>query len=140
MKLTRIALILNGLLLLSSFTTINAIPTLIERQEDGKNGQDFNTDLLKSFRPLDPTPEPVIRDYVLTLSRAQLAPDGFMRNVWTSNGQYPGPMIRANKGDRIVVYVINNLEDNTTIHWHGIFQHGTTYYDGVAGQVSCDNQ
>jgi FtsP/CotA-like multicopper oxidase with cupredoxin domain len=59
-----------------------------------------------------------------------------MRNVWTSNGQYPGPMIQANKGDQILVYVINNLDDNVTIHWHGIFQKGTTYYDGVAGQVS----
>ena len=138
MKLASIALILNVLSLLSLYTTtINAAPSLKPRQ-DQINGVDFTTDLMKSFRPLDPTPGPIIRDYFLTLSRADLAPDGFTRSVWTSNGQYPGPMIQANKGDQILVYVINNLDDNVTIHWHGIFQKGTTYYDGVAGQVSCD--
>src|ERR1043166_3407555 len=130
----RITLILNVLVLLTLYkTTINAVPALKKRQI---NGIDFTTDLHDPFKPLDPTPEPITRDYFLTLSRAHLAPDGFTRPVWTSNGQYPGPMIRANKGDRILVYVINNLDDNVTIHWHGIFQKGTTYYDGVAGQVS----
>jgi hypothetical protein len=137
---TRIALILNVLVLSLLYTTIiNAAPALNKRQ-DQINGIDFQTDLHKPFKPLEVTPEPIIRDYFLTLNRADLAPDGFVRSVVTSNDQYPGPMIRANKGDRILIYVINNLNDSTTIHWHGIFQHGTTYYDGVAGQVSCDDQ
>ncbi|CAB4422462.1 unnamed protein product, partial [Rhizophagus irregularis] len=46
-------------------------------------------------------------------------------------------MIRANKGDQIVIRIQNNLGDFTTIHWHGIFQRGTTFYDGVAGQTQC---
>ena len=132
----RITLILNVLVLLTLYTTaINAVPALKKHQINGIN---FTTDLHDPFKPLDPTPEPITRDFFLTLSRANLAPDGFTRPVWTSNGQYPGPMIQANKGDQILVYIINNLDDNVTIHWHGIFQKGTTYYDGVAGQVSYD--
>ncbi|RGB36585.1 multicopper oxidase, partial [Rhizophagus diaphanus] len=80
---------------------------------------------------------PITREYNLKLAKAELAPDGFSRIVLTSNAQYPGPMIRANKGDQIVIHVQNNLSDFTTIHWHGIFQKGTTFYDGVAGLTQC---
>lgn len=40
--------------------------------------------------------------------------------AWTYNGQVPGPTIEAKVGDTIVVRLRNNLEEPTTIHWHGI--------------------
>jgi FtsP/CotA-like multicopper oxidase with cupredoxin domain len=51
------------------------------------------------------------------------------------NGKFPGPVIELNRGDRLVVNVTNGLRANaTTMHWHGILQNGTSWYDGVHGK------
>lgn len=59
--------------------------------------------------------------------------------VWlgTLQGVTRGPLIEANEGDTIVVKVQNDLEDSTSIHWHGIYQNGTAYMDGVPGFSQC---
>ncbi|CAG8442630.1 2338_t:CDS:2 [Diversispora eburnea] len=90
----------------------------------------------------DPLPKltdssPTTRSYEFELRKENLSPDGFERTVWTVNGQYPGPLIQANKGDRIVFKVTNNFGEPATIHSHGIFQRGTNWYDGVPGQTQC---
>jgi len=36
------------------------------------------------------------------------------------NGVYPSPIIRAKQGKPVVIEVINELSEPTTIHWHGI--------------------
>lgn len=36
------------------------------------------------------------------------------------NGQVPGPTLRMNTGDTLVVEVTNALDVPTTIHWHGV--------------------
>ncbi|MFZ5475288.1 MAG: multicopper oxidase family protein [Myxococcota bacterium] len=36
------------------------------------------------------------------------------------NGQVPGPTIRAEVGDTVVVDFTNMLADTTTVHWHGL--------------------
>ena len=41
-------------------------------------------------------------------------------NLWLYNRQSPGPLISATKGDILDVEFINNLNQPTTIHWHGI--------------------
>ena len=38
----------------------------------------------------------------------------------TFNGQVPGPTIEAEVGDTLVVELINELSEPTTIHWHGL--------------------
>jgi FtsP/CotA-like multicopper oxidase with cupredoxin domain len=40
--------------------------------------------------------------------------------AWGFNQQVPGPVLRANKGDTLMVHLTNNLMEPTTIHWHGI--------------------
>ena len=40
--------------------------------------------------------------------------------VWAYNGQVPGPEIRVRQGDRLRVIVENALNEETTIHWHGV--------------------
>jgi FtsP/CotA-like multicopper oxidase with cupredoxin domain len=40
--------------------------------------------------------------------------------AWGFNESVPGPVLRANKGDTVIVKVKNNLKEPTTIHWHGI--------------------
>ncbi len=51
--------------------------------------------------------------------------------AWGYNGSTPGPVIEAVEGDRVRIYVTNNLPEATSVHWHGIFvPHGM---DGVSG-------
>ena len=40
--------------------------------------------------------------------------------AWGFNGTVPGPTISADKGDKLVIKVINKLSEPTVIHWHGI--------------------
>lgn len=36
------------------------------------------------------------------------------------NGNYLGPTIRLNKGDEVDIEVTNSLNEDTTVHWHGM--------------------
>ncbi|KDR11749.1 laccase-1-like isoform X2 [Zootermopsis nevadensis] len=64
--------------------------------------------------------------------------DGYERGILTVNRGIPGPSIQVCQGDRIIVDVKNNmLARTTTIHWHGIFQKGTPYMDGVPMVTQC---
>ena len=40
--------------------------------------------------------------------------------VWSYNGQMPGPTIRAAVGATVAVEVLNQLEEATSVHWHGL--------------------
>lgn len=60
-------------------------------------------------------------EYNLEASEFQwdLAP-GKTISAWGFNGQVPGPVLRASKGDTLVVRVTNKLSEPTVVHWHGI--------------------
>jgi FtsP/CotA-like multicopper oxidase with cupredoxin domain len=49
----------------------------------------------------------------------EIAP-GKTVNAWGFNHQIPGPVLKAKKGDTMVIRVTNNLEESTIVHWHGI--------------------
>jgi FtsP/CotA-like multicopper oxidase with cupredoxin domain len=40
--------------------------------------------------------------------------------AWGFNESFPGPVLKARKGDTMVIKVKNNLPEATVIHWHGI--------------------
>jgi FtsP/CotA-like multicopper oxidase with cupredoxin domain len=40
--------------------------------------------------------------------------------AWGFNNQLPGPVLKAKKGDTLIVKVKNQLKEPTLIHWHGI--------------------
>ena len=40
--------------------------------------------------------------------------------AYAFNRQVPGPQIRVDEGDRLRINVTNNLEDPTSVHWHGL--------------------
>lgn len=53
----------------------------------------------------------------------------------------PGPSIQVCENDRVVIDVENHMEGmEVTIHWHGIWQRGTQYYDGVPFVTQCPIQ
>ena len=40
--------------------------------------------------------------------------------AWGFNNSFPGPVLKAHKGDTMVIKVKNNLKEPTIVHWHGI--------------------
>ncbi|KAK7590828.1 hypothetical protein V9T40_002441 [Parthenolecanium corni] len=64
--------------------------------------------------------------------------DGVERGIITVNRMLPGPSIQVCEGDKVVIDVRNQMEGmELTIHWHGIHQRGTQYYDGVPYVTQC---
>ncbi|XP_011330014.2 laccase-4 isoform X2 [Ooceraea biroi] len=64
--------------------------------------------------------------------------DGVERPILTINRMIPGPSIDVCQGDTIVVDVVNNIEgEELAIHWHGILQRGSQYYDGAPFVTQC---
>jgi FtsP/CotA-like multicopper oxidase with cupredoxin domain len=57
--------------------------------------------------------------------------DGVTVNAMTYNGTVPGPMIRVTEGDQVRILVRNELDEPTTIHWHGV--EVPNNMDGVPG-------
>ncbi|VDB92219.1 unnamed protein product [Peniophora sp. CBMAI 1063] len=78
----------------------------------------------------------------LIISNAQHAPDGFTHDTIVVNNQFPAPLLTAKMGDNIDWKVLNLLSDTdfgtpTSVHWHGLFQHGSAYADGPAFVTQC---
>ena len=40
--------------------------------------------------------------------------------VWTYEGTVPGPELRVRQGEPVRITVANKLDEDTTVHWHGI--------------------
>ncbi|PKU72796.1 laccase-10 [Dendrobium catenatum] len=62
------------------------------------------------------------------------------RSLITVNGKFPGPKIVAREGDRVIVKVVNHVSSNVTIHWHGIRQLQSGWFDGPAYITQCPIQ
>jgi FtsP/CotA-like multicopper oxidase with cupredoxin domain len=63
------------------------------------------------------------RDLVLRPVPAKIplvGPNGPRTAVWGYNGGVPGPEIRLPQGARLRVVVDNGLDQDTTVHWHGL--------------------
>ena len=67
----------------------------------------------------------------LTISRSSPIIDNKVGNAVLINNQLPAPLLRWREGDELTLRVTNHLDEDTSIHWHGIllpFQ-----MDGVPG-------
>ncbi|KAI1790742.1 laccase [Ganoderma leucocontextum] len=78
----------------------------------------------------------------LTITNANIAPDGYTRPAVLADGILPGPLISGQKGDHFQINVINNLSNHTmlkstSIHWHGLVQKSTNWADGGASVNQC---
>lgn len=64
--------------------------------------------------------------------------NGIQRSIMTINQQMPGPKISVCKNDRIIVDVKNNMDkEELSIHWHGLQQNETPWFDGVPMVTQC---
>lgn len=60
---------------------------------------------------------------VATRDRAGTAPDGITvlrASDAGFNGEVPGPIIRVHRGDEVRVRLVNDLDEPTALHWHGV--------------------
>ncbi|KAK4492084.1 hypothetical protein RD792_002881, partial [Penstemon davidsonii] len=62
------------------------------------------------------------------------------KEIVTINGVFPGPTIYATEDDTILIHVVNHVNYNITIHWHGIKQFRTGWADGPAYITQCPIQ
>ncbi|MFD1191012.1 copper resistance system multicopper oxidase [Phenylobacterium conjunctum] len=67
----------------------------------------------------------------LRIGHSSLTVDGRAGHAVTINGTVPGPLLRLKEGQNVRLSVTNDLDEDTSIHWHGLlvpFQ-----MDGVPG-------
>ncbi|KAG6430625.1 hypothetical protein SASPL_108697 [Salvia splendens] len=62
------------------------------------------------------------------------------KSIVTVNGNFPGPTLYAREDDTVLVRVINRVQYNVSIHWHGIRQLRTGWADGPAYITQCPIQ
>jgi len=70
-------------------------------------------------------------EIALTVAHAPWSIDGRPAHAVAVNGTVPGPLLRLREGDKVRLAVTNRLQEDTSIHWHGLlvpFQ-----FDGVPG-------
>ncbi len=58
--------------------------------------------------------------YDLVIDRTAVTIDGQQRRVFSINVQIAGPVLRWREGEEVTINVINRLDEETSIHWHGI--------------------
>jgi FtsP/CotA-like multicopper oxidase with cupredoxin domain len=85
---------------------------------------------LLAERVVQPTGETKRFDLTLKRTPWELLP-GVTTDAVTFNGTVPGPTIRVTEGDTVEVVVRNELDESTSVHWHGL--HVPNDQDGVAG-------
>nr|ALF95043.1 laccase [Crustodontia chrysocreas] len=78
----------------------------------------------------------------LVIVNKEVNPDGFTRQGVLAGGTLPGPVITGMKGDTFKINVVNQLTNatmlkSTSVHWHGITQHGSNWADGPAFVTQC---
>lgn len=70
-------------------------------------------------------------DINLSIGDAHFMTGGRSGHAFAVNGTVPGPLIRLREGQDVRLHVTNNLDEDSSIHWHGLllpFQ-----FDGVPG-------
>ena len=74
---------------------------------------------LPEARDRNPDPRIVEIDLIAREADVEVA-SAHVVHAWTYDGGIPGPLIRAQVGDRVIVHFTNELPQPTTIHWHGV--------------------
>lgn len=58
----------------------------------------------------------------------------FPRQVIGVNGTWPPPPITVTQNDTLIIHAYNGLGNvGTSLHSHGIFFNGSSYFDGAVG-------
>ncbi|TVU19683.1 hypothetical protein EJB05_35848, partial [Eragrostis curvula] len=77
------------------------------------------------------------RRYTFNVTMATVTRLCATKSIPTVNGQFPGPRLVVREGDRLVVNVHNNINNNVTFHWHGVRQIRSAWADGPSFITQC---
>jgi len=78
-----------------------------------------------------PIPELGGEDIALRIARQTVTVDGRAMPAIGINGNVPAPLLRLREGQRVRLHVRNELDEETSLHWHGLIL--PTQMDGVPG-------
>ena len=78
-----------------------------------------------------PLPSVSGTDIRLRIARQTLRVDGKITRAIGINGTVPGPLIRLKEGQQARLTVVNDLDEDSSIHWHGLIL--PFHMDGVPG-------
>jgi len=70
-------------------------------------------------------------EFDLSIGETEVNITGAPRTALTINDSLPGPLLRWREGDTVTLNVSNRLDEDTSIHWHGILLPANM--DGVPG-------
>lgn len=70
-------------------------------------------------------------EYNLDIARQPVNITGRTVHKITINGTIPGPILRFTEGDEAIIHVTNHMNEDTSVHWHGLILPGAM--DGVPG-------
>ncbi len=70
-----------------------------------------------------------VHEYTLTIRKETVNKTGKDVPGITVNGTAPGPTIQFTEGEYAVIYVKNEMDVETSVHWHGLLL--PNFYDGV---------
>lgn len=72
-------------------------------------------------RPIEFTMDGDVKVFELTCQNVMWETEtGNPRPALAYNGMIPGPTIRVTQGDRVRVIVHNEMDQSTSVHWHGV--------------------
>mgnify|MGYP006286323007 CR=1 FL=1 len=74
------------------------------------NGTTAESKIVDGVRVFHLTAEPITQE---------VAP-GLTVDTWGYNGSVPGPVLELCEGEKVRIYVTNNLPAKTSVHWHGV--------------------
>jgi len=60
------------------------------------------------------------KTYDLTVDKVVIDTGNFQKEGIGYNGRSPGPVLRFKEGEEVTINVTNNLDESTSIHWHGL--------------------
>lgn len=70
-----------------------------------------------------------VREYTITIDQETVNIGGQEKMGMTINGSIPGPTLRFREGEYAVIHVKNEMDVETSIHWHGLLL--PNFFDGV---------
>jgi CopA family copper-resistance protein len=70
-----------------------------------------------------------VKEYTLTIREEIVNKAGVAVKGMTVNGSIPGPVLEFTEGEYAIIYVKNEMKEETSIHWHGLVL--PNFYDGV---------
>jgi len=130
------ALILGIAIIFIGYYGLNKDSTRINQ---GKNVAVNSTEMDLRELPIpalleDMNPKVGISDYYLSV---QTGTTNFIEDKLTAtmgyNGSYLGPVLKLTRGEEVNMHITNELNDTTSVHWHGLEVNGTE--DGGPHQV-----